>query len=426
MSSKCDIILLAVAECFVHEMQSDDSFAGLGLARLICCFSSKVRNGRTSQGLLFILMINILNQMSSIALAKNSSGIGLLDGIFAVMHNQCQAYTRDCQLDDPKESVGDTQDQDEAACFCALQVLLGLTKEPSNCPQIAQHKFFLPVCHHLLRYKWVPRHCLQLTLEIMLRCEEELWVIETPGMNQGILEGLLKRLEQSAAFDERDVLAKSDLPAELPDFEVSSLVLKLLNSFSSQACGTNPTILQFVRLTARLLHSLDRITDMDSLSDIASNLVGKFSLIVSCEPNFITGLFELLRFKDRREMVTSLITKLHHIHPLTEFSRLLTSMCRGSEEEDEIKEEEKTISTDSQGKARSGTGSDGHISRSYQDPSKDEVMVVGDFSDGSKINTPKPVDRTSGKPPEFEDVLAMLEHGAGNTDSNGKLLDNNS
>lgn len=125
--TRAEIVMLAVVECFEIDQATYGRLSSLGLAKMICLFDTSVCNGRKAQSVFFSLLIKLTAGLTArdrkrgvvathaglesqtnldesvvnaddsnrrAILAENSSGEGLLDGIFTILHNFHQQYLK--------------------------------------------------------------------------------------------------------------------------------------------------------------------------------------------------------------------------------------------------------------------------------------------------------------------------------------------
>lgn len=354
--------MLAVVECIELEDGLSDQFKSLGLARLICCFSSNVRNGRRAQAVLFSLLIKLLGSAKPMALAENCSGEGLLDGIFAILHNfnhkyLCQSATNVVpplvhRMDDERDIFSskvlvpdlEAVDQDRAACLCALKVLASLAKDERNHGVIVSHRFFMPLCFALLRSSKLPRPHLVLLTEVVRRCDGFVCAVGETGVFQGLVNTAVSRLEQACGFSEEFVvIPASHLEEGCVDYSVSENLLAFLTTYSAGICVDDEIghvedcdnekedrmefVERLVHVIGKILKKPETVADSKSVINVCINLVGRVGGVIARERNVVIGLMECLGDNECVDIAAECLKKLHCTHGLDAFQKEFADLC---------------------------------------------------------------------------------------------------
>lgn len=359
--------MLAVVECLETDDGANDAFRSLGIARLICCFSSNVRNGRKAQSVLFSLLMKLTCALKPVILADNSSGEGLLDGIFAIMHNFDQKFLKEGAIQSSMRLAPDVEGikQETAACFCALRILAGLARSERNHGVIVSHRFFMPLCHSLLRAVKFPRlHLLMLT-EVLKRCDGFVCAVGETGVFRTVVNTVISRLEQACSLSKNAMpLPGSHLKIGSYDYDISENLLSFLTTYSASVANGGSSgegydqetseedclIVRFVSVIGQLLKTPHAVFQMDAVMTICFNLVGKVSGIVMADENFVDGLFGVMKDAKCIDLAVASIQTLisaHSLHTfLDDFKRMCsvcddgTSITGGTATKESAKEEE--------------------------------------------------------------------------------------
>lgn len=354
--------MLAVVECIELEDGLSDRFRSLGLARLICCFSGNVRNGRQSQSVLFSLLMKLMQSAKPFALAENSSGEGLLDGIFAVMHNfdrkylcenACVATARTIKTEGSGRNCSDegmvdfeVVDQDRAACLCALKVLAGLVRDGRNRGVIVSHRFFMPLCFGLLRSSKLPRPHLLLLTEVVKYCDGFVCEVGETGVFQGLLDTVVSRLEQACgSCKDFNVIPASHLRESCVDFALSDNLLGFLTTYSESIYAEDGTyrkeeedeigegtdcVSRLVQVLGKILKNPEVVRDSKPVTTICLNLTGRVGRMMAEHHDIIVGLMECLRDIRCAENASKCLQELHSKHGLHAFRKDFIAMCEAN------------------------------------------------------------------------------------------------
>lgn len=369
--TKAEIVMLAVVESIELEDGLSDRFRSLGLARLICCFSGNVRNGRQAQSVLFGLLMKLMQSRKTFTLAENSSGEGLLDGVFAILHNfnrkylcenACKAIATTVETERGDTNVSDealvnfeTVDQDRAACLCALKVLAGLVKDARNRGVIVSHRFFMPLCFGLLRSSKLPRPHLLLLTAVVKHCDGFVCEVGETGVFQGLLDTVVSRLEQACGSSKNfNSIPASHLRKGCVDFELSDNLLGFLTTYSESICaeegadrreeekeevgeGTD-CISRLVHVIGKILKNPEIVRDSKPVTTICLNLTGRVGKMMAENRDIIVGLMECLQDARCAGDASKCLQELHSKHGLHAFHKDLLALCEASGDPEGAKE----------------------------------------------------------------------------------------
>lgn len=363
--------MLAVVESIEMKDGLSDRFRSLGLARLICCFSGNVRNGRQAQSVLFSLLMKLMQSEKSFILAENSSGEGLLDGVFAILHNfnhkylcenACKAIATTTEAERGDTNASDealvnfeSVDQDRAACLCALKVLTGLVKNGRNRGVIVSHRFFMPLCFDLLRSSKLPRPHLLLLTAVVKHCDGFVCEVGETGVFQGLLDTVVSRLEQACgSYKKFNSIPASHLRKGCVDFELSDNLLGFLTTYSESISaeegadrkedekeevgdGTD-CISRLVQVIGKILKNPEVVRDSKPVTRICLNLTGRVGNMMAENRDVIVGLMECLRDARCAEDASKCLQELHTKHGLHAFRKDLLTLCEANSDTEEAKE----------------------------------------------------------------------------------------
>lgn len=354
-----------MVECIEFEDGFNDRFQSLGLARLICCFSGNVRNGRRAQSVMFSLLIKLMQSTRPFTLAENSSGEGLLDGIFAILHNFNRKYLCEdasvmispppelekCDTEGSDDSFVDFEivDQDRAACLCALKVLAGLVKDEHNQKVIVSHRFFMPLCFGLLRSSKLPRPHLLLLTEIVKLCDGIVCEVGETGLFQGLVDTVISRLEQACGNSkEFDTIPANHLGSGCVDYALSDNLLSFLTTYSESiyteeeherkeepkddAVEETDCVSRLILVIGKILQHPETVRHSEPVTKICLNLAERAGRMMAANRDVIAGLADCLRDSACSENVAKCLQKLRDKHELDVFRQQRHVMVEGSDD----------------------------------------------------------------------------------------------